>query len=50
MVLLDVDPKGVTLEDKIQLIITNFNNQEKDEKIGISIDGYASLCSDLKLI
>lgn len=48
MVSLGLEPKGVTLDDKIQLIITNFNNHEKDEKIGISIDGYASLCLDLK--
>lgn len=48
MVSLGIDPKGVTLDDKIQLIINNFNNHEKDEKIGISIDGYSSLCSDIK--
>ena len=48
LVSLGIDPKGVTLDDKIQLIINNFNNQEKDEKIGISIDGYSALCSDIK--
>ena len=48
MVSLGIDPKGVTLDDKIQLIINNFNNHEKDEKIGISIDGYSALCSDIK--
>ena len=48
MTSLGIEPKGVTLDDKIQLIINNFNNQEKDEKIGISLDGYALLCSDIK--
>lgn len=50
MVSIGVEPKGVTLEDKIQLIVTYFNSLEKDEKIGISSDGYNSLCIDLKNI
>jgi hypothetical protein len=47
---LGVDPKGVTMEDKIQLIINHFNSLERDEKLGISSDGYNSLCLDLKAI
>ena len=50
MILLGIDPKGVTLDDKIQLVITYFNSLEKDEKLGISTDGYNSLCIDLKNI
>lgn len=50
MVSLGVEPKGVTMEDKIQLIINHFNSLEKDEKLGISSDGYNSLCIDLKTI
>jgi hypothetical protein len=48
MVSLGIDPKGVTMEDKIQLIINHFNSLERDEKLGISSDGYNSLCLDLK--
>jgi hypothetical protein len=48
MISIGVEPKGVTLDDKIQLIINFYNSQEKDEKIGISIDGYNLLCNDLK--
>lgn len=50
MVALGIDPKGVTIEDKIQLIINHYNNLERDEKLGISSDGYHALCSDLKNI
>jgi hypothetical protein len=50
MISLGIDPKGVTLDDKIQLVITFFNSLEKDEKLGISTDGYNSLCIDLKNI
>jgi len=32
--------KGVTLQDKIDNLITYFDNRETDEKVGISIDGY----------
>ena len=39
--------KGVTLEDKITNILAYFNDLEKDEKIGMSIDGYSNLLSDL---
>jgi hypothetical protein len=48
MSLIGVEPKGVTLDDKIQLIVDYYNHQEKDEKIGISFDGYNLLCNDLK--
>lgn len=39
--------KGVTVEDKIESIIDYFNQVEKDEKVGISIDGYERLINDL---
>lgn len=50
MVSLGIEPKGVTMEDKIQLIINHFNTLENDEKLGISSDGYNALCLDLKTI
>lgn len=39
--------KGLTLEDKISNLIIYFENKEKDEKVGISIDGYEKLLTDL---
>jgi len=39
--------KGVTLEDKIANLITYFEIREKDEKVGISIDGYEKLLIEL---
>jgi len=39
--------KGVTLEDKIDNLITYFDNREKDEKVGISIDGYEKMLIEL---
>lgn len=39
--------KGVLLEDKISNLIAYFDNREKDEKVGISIDGYEKVLSDL---
>jgi len=39
--------KGVTIEDKIQNIISYFELIEKDDKVGISIDGYEKLLMDL---
>ncbi|MFA7326286.1 MAG: hypothetical protein WC121_06445 [Candidatus Kapaibacterium sp.] len=39
--------KGVTVEEKIDSIIDYFNQVEKDEKVGISIDGYERLIIDL---
>jgi hypothetical protein len=39
--------KGVTLEEKIDNIISYFNELEKDEKVGISVEGYEKLLFDL---
>jgi len=39
--------KGVTLEDKISNLIKYFENIEKDEKVGISVDGYEKLLMEL---
>ncbi len=39
--------KGGTVEEKIQNIIDYFESIEKDEKVGISIDGYDKLLADL---
>lgn len=47
MVDLGIPAKGTTLEDKIQLFTDHFNTVEKDEKIGISMDGYKALCKDI---
>jgi len=44
---LGIEPKGTTLEDKADLIVKHFNTIEKDEKLGLAIDGYIKLCSDL---
>jgi len=38
------------LEDKITSLITYFENREKDEKVGISIDGYEKLLIELNEI
>jgi len=40
--------KGLTLEEKVSNLILYFDNVEKDEKVGISIDGYEKLLADLK--
>ena len=39
--------KGSTLEDKINSLIQHFENIEKDEKIGMSIDGFDKMLSEL---
>ncbi len=39
--------KGTTLEEKISNIILHFEAVEKDEKVGISVDGYEKLLADL---
>ena len=39
--------KGITLEEKINNIISHFEMVEKDEKVGISVDGYEKLLVDL---
>ncbi len=40
--------KGVTIEEKIENIIGYFEELEKDEKVGISIEGYDKLLIDLE--
>jgi len=39
--------KGARIEDKIDSLISYFEQTEKDDKVGISIDGYEKLCIDL---
>ncbi len=39
--------KGVTLEDKIENIIDYFNEIERDEKVGISVEGYEKLLLEI---
>lgn len=39
--------KGVTLEEKIENIITYFNEIELDEKVGISVEGYEKLLLEI---
>jgi len=39
--------KGTTLEEKLENIISHFDAIEKDEKVGISIDGYEKLLVEL---
>ncbi len=39
--------KGTTLDEKISNIISYFETTEKDEKVGISVDGYDKLLTDL---
>ena len=39
--------KGTTLQEKIAIIIAHFESIEKDEKVGISIDGYEKLLLDI---
>lgn len=45
---LKLDLKGVLIEDKIQNLISHFENLEKDERIGISMDGYEKLLRDIE--
>ncbi len=40
--------KGVTIREKISNIVTHFETIEKEEKVGISIDGYENLLVDLR--
>lgn len=39
--------KGSTLEDKINSLIQYFETIEKDEKVGISVDGYEKMLTEL---
>ena len=41
--------KGSTLDDKISSLIQHFENIERDEKIGISLDGFDKLLNELNL-
>ncbi len=42
--------RGATLDEKIKSLIDYFDEIDKDEKIGISIDGYEKLLSDLERV
>lgn len=42
--------KGVTIDEKISNIISYFDELEKDEKVGISIEGYEKLLIDLQQV
>lgn len=46
---LNINPslKGATLEDKVANLIKHFEDIERDEKVGISIDGYEKLLLDM---
>lgn len=44
---IDSPLKGVTLEDKVDNIVNYFHDHEKDDKVGISIEGYEKLLIDL---
>lgn len=39
--------KGSTLDDKISSLINHFETIEKDEKVGISLDGYEKMVTEL---
>ena len=39
--------KGVTIEEKVENLISFFNELEREEKVGISLDGYEKLVLDL---
>ena len=41
--------KGSTLDEKINSLIQTFENIERDEKVGISLDGFDKLLSELNL-
>ncbi|AUP78227.1 hypothetical protein [Flavivirga eckloniae] len=41
--------KGSTLEEKISSLIRYFENIERDEKVGISLDGFDKLLTELNL-
>lgn len=44
-----INLKGNTLEDKISSLINYFENIEKDERIGISLDGYEKMVTELNV-
>ncbi|KAB7531562.1 hypothetical protein F8C76_08735 [Flagellimonas olearia] len=41
--------KGATLDEKIESLIKYFDNVERDEKVGISLDGFDKLLSELNV-
>ena len=41
--------KGSTLDDKISSLIKHFENVERDEKVGISLDGFDKLLTEVNL-
>ena len=41
--------KGNTLDDKIKNLIQHFENIEQDEKVGISLDGFDKLLSEINV-
>lgn len=41
--------KGNTLDDKIRSLIQHFENVERDEKVGISLDGFDKLLSEINV-
>lgn len=41
--------RGSTLEDKIKSLIEHFENVEKDEKVGISLDGFEKMLTELEI-
>ena len=41
--------KGSTLDEKISSLILHFENIEKDEKIGISLDGFEKMLTELNI-
>lgn len=41
--------RGSTLDDKIESLITHFENIEKDENIHISLDGFEKMLSELNI-
>ena len=42
--------RGITLEEKINSLINYFDETDKDEKVGISIEGYEKLLTDLERV
>lgn len=44
---IDAPLRGITIEEKIENIIAYFDELERDEKVGISVEGYEKLLFDL---
>ncbi len=45
---IDSNLRGVTVEEKIENIVNYFEELERDEKVGISVEGYDKLLVDLE--